>query len=121
MLKAKEKEEIRCYDQDYWSRRADEIKRQQKQKEYEEFEAELQREIEQEKLEQEQLEELPEEYYKYDWCDTPKTEPAWKILTRDDFFSMEWRETQYHIYRLLYNISSFLSDIKEVLSDGTKK
>lgn len=41
MLKAKEKEKEKCYDADYWSRRADEIKRQQKQKEFEEFEAEL--------------------------------------------------------------------------------
>ena len=34
-----------------------------------------------------------------------------KILTRNDFFKMDWKETQYQIYRLLVNISSSLSDI----------
>ena len=43
-----------------------------------------------------------------------------KILTRNDFYRMEWKETQYQIYRLLVNISSSLSDIKEVPKENEK-
>ena len=43
-----------------------------------------------------------------------------KILTRNDFFRMEWKETQYQIYRLLVNISSSLSDIQDVANKKEK-
>ena len=43
-----------------------------------------------------------------------------KTLKRNDFFKMEWKEAQYQLYRLLVNISSSLSDIKEVAKDGNK-
>ena len=33
------------------------------------------------------------------------------ILSQNDFFRMEWKETQYQLYRLLLNISSSLSNI----------
>lgn len=43
-----------------------------------------------------------------------------KILTRNDFFRMDWKETQYQLYRLLVNISSSLSDIQEVAKQNDK-
>lgn len=43
-----------------------------------------------------------------------------RILTRNDFFRMEWKETQYQIYRLLVNISSSLSNVQEVAKQNNK-
>lgn len=58
---------------------------------------------------------------RYDWEDTPPVEVDENNLKKDDFYRMEWKETQYHIYRLLLDISSSLSDIKEVLKNEVKK
>ena len=65
--------------------------------------------------------EIPEEYYQYDWQETPKIQKDENNLTQNDFYSMEWKETQYHLYRQLVNISSFLSDIKDVLNNEFKQ
>ena len=43
-----------------------------------------------------------------------------KFLTQNDFYKLDWKETQYQIYRLLVNISSSLSNIQEVAKDGDK-
>lgn len=50
----------------------------------------------------------------FDWKDTPAKETDPNNLSRNDFFRMDWKETQYQLYRLLVNISSSLSDIQEV-------
>lgn len=42
------------------------------------------------------------------------------ILSQNDFFRMEWKETQYQLYRLLLNISSSLSNIQEVAKQNDK-
>ena len=47
---------------------------------------------------------------RYDWQDTPAKETDPNNLTRNDFFKMDWKETQYQLYRLLVNISSSLSN-----------
>lgn len=57
---------------------------------------------------------------KNDVMHTPEIIEDDKTLTRNDFFKMEWKEAQYQLYRLLVNISSSLSDIKEVAKDGNK-
>ena len=58
---------------------------------------------------------------RYDQDDTPSDKIDENNLTKMNFKEMEWKETQYHIYRLLLEISSSLSDIKEVLKDEIKK
>lgn len=50
----------------------------------------------------------------FNWNDTPAKETDANNLTQNDFFRMEWKETQYQLYRLLLDISSSLSNIKEV-------
>lgn len=60
------------------------------------------------------------EIEKNDLIHTPEITDDEKILTRNDFFRMDWKEAQYQIYRLLVNISSSLSDMKEVAKDGNK-
>lgn len=57
---------------------------------------------------------------KNDVMHTPEIIEDDKTLTRNDFFKIEWKEAQYQLYRLLVNISSSLSDIKEVAKDGNK-
>lgn len=56
----------------------------------------------------------------FDWKDTPAKETDANNLTRNDFFKMEWKETQYQLYRLLLNISSSLSNIQEVAKQNDK-
>ena len=63
--------------------------------------------------------EFTEEYYNYNWNDTPAAEEDEKTLTRYDFLNMDFKECQYHIYKQLVNISSFLSK-QDVVSDGNK-
>ena len=53
-------------------------------------------------------EDFPEEYYNFNWNDTPEPEPDENNLSKKDFYNMDWRETQYQLYKLLLNISSFL-------------
>ena len=98
-------------DVDFWSRKRDEEKRIQREKEYQEWEKQI--------FESEELD-FPKEYYNSDWNDTPAAEEEEKILTKHNFLNMDFKECQYHIYKQLVNISSSLSDIKEVLSDGNK-
>ena len=47
---------------------------------------------------------------RFDWNDTPAKETDPNNLTRNDFFKMDWKETQYQLYKLLLNISSSLSN-----------
>ena len=47
---------------------------------------------------------------RFDWNDTPAKETDQNNLTRNDFFKMDWKETQYQLYKLLLNISSSLSN-----------
>ena len=61
-----------------------------------------------------------QEYGNYDWDSTPVKEDDDKIINRYDFYNKDFKDQQYYIYRQLVNISSLLSDIKEVLSDGNK-
>jgi hypothetical protein len=46
-----------------------------------------------------ELEDLPEEYYNYDWDDTPAAEEEEKIPTQYDFLHTDYRHNQYHIYK----------------------
>lgn len=62
-----------------------------------------------------------EEYYNSDWSDTPAAEEDEKILTQQQFYNMPSGCQSYYLYRQLINISSLLSDIKEVLLDGNKE
>ena len=48
-------------------------------------------------------------YYNMD--DTPDPEPDAKNLSEKDFFKMDWKETQYQLYKLLLDISSSLSNM----------
>ena len=57
---------------------------------------------------------------RFNWEDTPAKETDANNLTRNDFFKMEWKETQYQLYRLLLNISSSLSNIQEVAKQNDK-
>ena len=57
---------------------------------------------------------------KNDVMHTPEIVEDDKILTRNDIFRMDWKETQYQLYRLLVNISSSLSDIQEVAKQNDK-
>lgn len=114
MLKVKEKE-VMNYDPDFWMNEAHRKREEKKQKEFDDMIAELGRELEEEKLG-----DLPEEYYNCDWQDTPNTVQDNKSLTQNDFFRMEWKEIQYHLYKQLLSISSLLTDIKEVLSNDRK-
>ena len=53
---------------------------------------------------------FPDEYYNYDWDDTPEQKQDEKSLSENDFFKMDLKEIQYQLYRLLLNISSSLSN-----------
>lgn len=57
---------------------------------------------------------------RFDWEDMPAKETDPNNLSRNDFFRMDWKETQYQLYRLLVNISSSLSDIQEVAKQNDK-
>ena len=58
---------------------------------------------------------------RYDWESTPENEIDIYHLTENDFFKMDWRRKLFVLYRLLLNISSFLSDIKEVSKENEKQ
>ena len=62
--------------------------------------------------------ELPDEYYNCEWKDEPPKDE--NSLTQIDFMRMDFRESQYHIYKQLVNISSLLSYIKDVVIDDRK-
>lgn len=57
---------------------------------------------------------------RYDWQDTPAKGIDANNLTQNDFFRMDWKETQYQLYRLLLDISSSLSNIQEVAKQNDK-
>ena len=57
---------------------------------------------------------------RFDWEDTPAKGIDANNLSEKDFFKMDWKETQYQLYRLLLNISSSLSDIQEVAKQNDK-
>ena len=57
---------------------------------------------------------------KNDVMHTPENVEDDKTLTRNDFFRMDWKETQYQLYRLLVNISSSLSNNQEVAKQNDK-
>ena len=57
----------------------------------------------------------------YDCEDTPEPESDEKILSEIDFYRMDWKETQYTIYRLLVNIASSLSYVKDVPKENGKQ
>lgn len=54
------------------------------------------------------------------WENTPETEPDENNFSEKDFYKLDWRQTQYQIYRLLLNISSSLSDKQEVAKQNDK-
>lgn len=58
--------------------------------------------------------------HRYSQEDTPAKGIDANNLSENDFFKSDWRGSQYQLYKLLLNISSSLSDIKEVLKDETK-
>lgn len=64
--------------------------------------------------------EFPDDYFVNDWQETRTKETDENNLTENDFYRMDFKTIQYHIYRQLVNISSLLSDIQEVLKDDTK-
>ena len=46
------------------------------------------------------IEDLPEEYYNYDWDETPPAAAEEeKIPTQYDFLHTDYRHNQYHIYK----------------------
>ena len=57
---------------------------------------------------------------RYNWDDTPEPAPDENNLSENDFYKMDWKKAQYQIYRLLVNISSSLSDVKEVPKENEK-
>ena len=57
---------------------------------------------------------------RFDWDDTPAKEPDENNLSENDFYKMDWKKSQYQIYRLLVNISSSLSNIQEVAKQNDK-
>lgn len=57
---------------------------------------------------------------RYDWDYTPEPEPDENNLSENDFYKMDWKKSQYQIYRLLVNISSSLSNIQEVAKQNDK-
>ena len=59
--------------------------------------------------------EMPDEYFNCSWKDTEPIQKEENELTRNDFFTMEYKDIQYLLYRQLLDISSSLSYIKEVL------
>ena len=59
-----------------------------------------------------------DEYYDCQWREEPPKNE--NDLNQNDFYRMEYKEIQYHIYRQLKNLSSLLSDIKEVVVNGNK-
>ena len=64
------------------------------------------------------LDELPDEYYNYEWREEPSKDK--NSLTQIDFMRMDFRECEYHLYKQLVNISSLLSYIKDVVKDGSR-
>lgn len=125
MLKRTNTEDVqtRFVDVDYWSRRRDEEKKRQREIDYNPynwlFDSEEEKEAYYKRKEQNgELEELPEEYYNCEWKDEPPKDE--NSLTQIDFMRMDFRESQYHIYKQLVNISSLLSYIKDVVIDDRK-
>lgn len=57
---------------------------------------------------------------RYNWDYTPEPAPDENNLSENDFYKMDWKKAQYQIYRLLVNISSSLSDVKEVPKENEK-
>lgn len=62
--------------------------------------------------------EFPEEYYNSQWKEE-KTKDE-NEFNQIDFYRMDYKESQYYIYRQLVSISSLLLDIKEVLKNEKK-
>ena len=126
MLKRKEENQSVIYaDPDYWMRRASERMKKEKEINLDDalFDSEEEKEAyykRQEAIEKGEIDDFPEEYYHLDWNDTPEEAEDEKIRTQYDFSHDDFKNNQYYIYRQLINISSLLSDIKEVLSDGNK-
>ena len=69
-------------------------------------------------LDDDSLDELPAEYYNYEWREEPTKDE--NSLTQIDFMRMDFRECEYHLYKQLVNISSLLSYIKDVVKDGSR-
>ena len=109
MLKRTNTEDVqtRFVDVDYWSRRRDEKKQREKEKEYQEFEKQLLEDSE-----------FSNDYYNFEWREEPPKDE--NSLTQIDFMRMDFRECEYHIYKQLVNISSLLSYIKDVVIDDKK-
>ena len=114
-------------DCDYWSRMRDEERKKQREKEMDLdnwlFDSEEEKEEyykRRKAIENEEEMEFSEEYYNYKWDDAPVASDDDKIINRYDFYNKDYKDQQYYIYKQLVNISSLLSDIKEVLSDGNK-
>lgn len=109
MLKRTNTEDVqtRFVDVDYWSRRRDEEKQREKEKEYQEFEKQLLEDSE-----------FSNDYYNCEWREEPPKDE--NSLTQIDFMRMDFRECEYHLYKQLVNISSLLSYIKDVVIDDRK-
>ena len=63
---------------------------------------------------------FPDEYYNFSWDDTPVSAKDEKNISQQEFYNMDFKSQLYFVYRQLLEISSFLSDINEVVIYGTK-
>ena len=61
---------------------------------------------------------FPSAYYEQNWDGTTEETKKEKMFSQQEFYNMGVPFQMYYVYKQLVDITSLLSDIKEVLKDG---